>query len=592
MAQDRPNIVWLTSEDNSKHYLNLFDPNGVATPTIEKLAESGLVYDHAFSNGPVCSVARSTLITGAYAPRIGAQYHRKLKTVPMPENLEMFPVYLRRAGYYTANNSKEDYNLEKGPDVWDESSNKASYKNRKPGQPFFYVHNFGISHEGQLHFDSADIAQKPLTELPSSGNIQPNHPQTELFAYTRAYYLSKIQEMDRQVGALLAKLEEDGLMDNTFVFYFGDHGGVLPGSKGYLYETGLHVPLVIHIPSKYKDKVPYKAGERVQEFVSFVDFAPTVLNLAGIAVPKEMDGRPFLDVKSPAPNKLSFGYADRFDEKYDMVRSVRKGKYKYIRNFQPFNFDGLWNDYRYKQMAYQEWLHLYQGGELTEIQEQFFRAKPAEMLFDVEKDPYETENLVQDPLFQKQLKAMRKELNTWLLSMPDLSFYPEYYLMDHAFENPVVFGQKQKINIAKYLQTADLMLEDFQTVKDQILKALEDEDPWNRYWALIVLSSYGKEALSIAPKVSTVMDNDPVRINRVRAAQFLGIGEVENPMPKITEELYKTENKDEALLILNILVQLRDGPSRYKCNLRPENMLPTVAEAPNVASRLDYILKD
>ena len=135
--QDRPNIVWITSEDNSKHYLRLFDANGINTPNIEKLATQGITFTHAFSNAPVCSVARSTLITGCYAPRIGAQFHRKIQIVPMPDSLKMFPAYLREAGYYTTNNSKEDYNLIKGEDVWDESSKKASWKNGKGINPFF-----------------------------------------------------------------------------------------------------------------------------------------------------------------------------------------------------------------------------------------------------------------------------------------------------------------------------------------------------------------------------------------------------------------------------------------------------------------------
>ncbi|WP_137403635.1 sulfatase-like hydrolase/transferase [Echinicola rosea] len=589
MAQERPNIIWITSEDNSKHYMKLYDSDGVETPHIEQLSQTGLVFDHAFSNGPVCSVARSTLITGSYAPRIGAQYHRKMKTVPMPDNLEMFPFYLREAGYYTANNAKEDYNLDNGDKVWDESSNKASYKNRKEDQPFFYVHNFSVSHEGQLHFGPEKMEETPVSTLPPSGNLQPNHPQTALFEYTRAYYLDRIAEMDRQVGELIGQLEADGLLENTFVFYFGDHGGVLPGSKGYLYETGLHVPLVIHVPEKYKERVSYKTGTRVQEFVSFVDFGPTVLHLAGVKVPKQMDGEPFLRKKNKSPNVVAYGYADRFDEKYDFVRSVRKGKYKYIRNFHPFNFDGLWNNYRYKQMAYQEWVNLYRSGKLNKDQRQFFEVKPVEMLFDIEKDPYEINNLAEDPAYKKQLLAMRKELGDWLLSMPDLSFYPEYYLIEEAFDDPVAFGQGHKKDIKKYYATINLAIKDFYEVEKVLHRKLQDDDPWVRYWALCALSSFGNEAKTLEDAVNEISKDDPVRINRVRASQFLGICGVSNPMKDIEMALYSTEDPHEALLILNILVQLADGPYGYTTSVEEDKLAASVADDSNIIRRLEYM---
>ena len=163
-AADRPNIVWLTSEDNSVHYAKLYNENGASMPNIEALADHGLVFNHAFSNAPVCSVARTTLLTGAYAPRIGTQFHRRSKMVPMPEGGRMYPWYLREAGYYTTNNSKEDYNvIDKGG--WDESSAKATWRNRKSGQPFFHVQNTTLTHESSLHFSAEEMATGEEQEL-------------------------------------------------------------------------------------------------------------------------------------------------------------------------------------------------------------------------------------------------------------------------------------------------------------------------------------------------------------------------------------------------------------------------------------------
>ncbi|MGA9637721.1 sulfatase family protein, partial [Flavobacterium sp.] len=320
----QPNIVWIVSEDNSKHYMKLFDEHGITTPNIENLAKDGIVFDRAFSNAAVCSAARSTLITSSYGPRLATHYHRAEGKVTLASNQEMFPAYLRKAGYYTANNAKEDYNINKSKDVWDDSSKKATYKDRKPGQPFFYVFNIETTHESRIHFSKETMNTTKTAIDPKTVFVQPNHPNTELFQYSNTYYRDKIVAMDKEVGEVINQLKKDNLYDNTIIFYYGDHGGVLPDSKGYLTETGLHVPLVVHVPEKYKNVAVFQPGSRTNSFVSFVDFGATVLNLAGVDVHKTMDGNPFLGKNISAKNlekrDETFGYADRFDEKYDMVR--------------------------------------------------------------------------------------------------------------------------------------------------------------------------------------------------------------------------------------------------------------------------------
>lgn len=592
--EDRPpNIVWITSEDNSKHYLKLFDSNGIPTPNIQSLAEKGLIFDRAFSNAPVCSVARSAIITGCYGPRIGAQFHRKMVAVPMPDSLKMFPAYLKQAGYYTTNNSKEDYNLIKGDGVWDDSSKKASWKNRNKNQPFFHVFNIGVSHESSLHFTIGDIeATLPETKV-NSFKIQPNHPDTDLFRYTNALYRDKIKEMDRQVGTIINELRIDGRLDDTFIFYFGDHGGVLPGSKGYLYETGLHVPMVVHVPEKYKHLVNSPVGSTVNDFVSFIDLAPTVLNLAGITIPKGMDGKAFLgpDINNETvtAHNETYSYADRFDEKYDLVRAVRKGKYKYIRNYQPFNFDGLMNNYRYKQLAYQEWKILYNKRDLNKIQSAFFETRPPEMLFDIDADPYETKNLANDPEYRTTLIDLRNRLNTWVKGMPDLSFYPEHFLIEDAFTNPVAFGTKHKKEIGKYIEIADLGLLNFKKAKNSLSSALNSLDPWERYWAIIVCSTFGKQAMALAPIIGSMATKDPELTNRVRAAEFLAISKQSDPSAVMTKALYGSDKPSEALLILNSIALMTSGKYNYIFNIEMDKISKTVAEDPEVLRRLEFL---
>ena len=591
-VKQKPNIVWITSEDNSTHYMSLFNQHGAKTPNIERLTKNGLIYTHAFSNAPVCSAARSTLISGCYGPRIGTNYHRKMMPVPMPDGLKMFPYYLKKAGYYTTNNYKEDYNIKKEDSVWDVSSGKASWKNRAEGQPFFHVVNFGTTHESSLHFSEEDVKKGTITNM-DSVFVQPNHPQTPLFKYSVARYHDNIKHMDKQVGEVIDALEKDGLMENTFIFYYGDHGGVLPGSKGYVNEMGLQVPLVVHIPKKYQHLIDEKPGTTVNGFVSFVDFGPTVLNLAGITVPKAMDGKPFLgkgvNQSTIAKQDETFGYADRFDEKYDMVRALRKGKYKYERNYQTFNYDGLMNNYRYKQMGYQEWKRLFLEGKLNEIQSRFFLPKDAEYLFDVEADPYETNNLAQLPEYKDTLVHLRNRLNNWVKDMPDLSFYPEFYLIDNAFDNPVLFGQNHKQNISKYIEISNYILQDFESAKPLLGQSLTAADPWERYWALITCSNFGDAAKIFTDSIKTISNTDNQLINRVRAAEFLGLTKSENPVKIMTDALYASTNGAEASLILNSIVLMNDYPHNYSFNIDRSKVNSELLKERNVEWRLNYL---
>jgi arylsulfatase A-like enzyme len=389
---DLPNFVWIVSEDNSTHYMELFDPHGIATPNLEKMADEGILFTRAFCNAPVCSVARSALISSCYGPRTGSQFHRRSKLVPLPDGVEMFPAYLKQAGYYTTNKQKEDYNFIKGEGVWDESSGKAHWSHRKPGQPFFHMESYPESHESSLHFDPALMkTYRPACD-PDSVFLFPNHPDTELFRFTAAYYMDRILAVDSIVGQVIRELEESGELERTFVFYFGDNGGVLPGSKGYLYETGLHIPLVVRIPEHFRHLVDLKRGEGTDGFVSFVDFGPTLLNLAGIELPGGIDGTPFLGRgitrKELAERDITYGYADRFDEKYDLVRSVRKGNMKYMRSYQPFNPDALQNNYRYLSPAYRQWRDMYRAGRLDPVRAAFFEPRDPEALYDLSAVPY------------------------------------------------------------------------------------------------------------------------------------------------------------------------------------------------------------
>jgi arylsulfatase A-like enzyme len=543
----------------------------------------------------VCSVARSTIITGVYAPRIGTQYHRKMSKVKLPKNIKPLPAYLNQAGYYTSNNAKEDYNFIKENKVWDESSKKASYKNRKEGQPFFHVQNFHNTHEGQLHFNSKQLTSALETNELDSIMPFPFHPDTPTFRYTQSLYYNHHKDVDKEMGKFLKDLNDEGLMDNTIIFYYGDHGGVLPRSKGYLYETGLNVPMVVYVPEKWKHLNPFKIGSRTSTFVDFVDLVPTVLSLAGVNIPKGLDGTPFLgkniDKTEIEKQNTTFGYADRFDEKYDMVRSVRKGKYKYIRNYQPFNVDGIYNFYRYKMLAYKEWYKLFQEGKLNDVQSQFFKPRLPEALYDIENDPYETQNLASSVEYQNKLLDLRSILNNHVMNQPDLSFFPEPYFLENGLENGLDFGQKNKELIKKLIQTANLSLQPYNEVKNEISESLNNKNPWVRYWGLITCSSFGLEASEHLEKINSLFKNDSENLVKIRAAEYLMLNDFNIDSKEINNLLKNAKSETEANLMLNSLALIKTKNPNYKLDFSksfyPKKWFDT--ENKLVNRRLNYL---
>ncbi|HET9486078.1 MAG TPA: sulfatase, partial [Chryseosolibacter sp.] len=341
-SQDRPNILWIVSEDNSP-FIGAYGDEFATTPNIDQFASKGVRYTNAFATAPVCAPSRSTLITGMYPSSLGTEHMRS--TYPVPTSVKFFPRYLREAGYYTSNNAKKDYNTIDQPEAWDESSNKATYKNRKGDQPFFAVFNIGVSHESQLH---SHIPQANLKHDPEKVSIPPYHPRTPEMKHDWAQYYDRMQAMDYQVGAILNDLHESGLSESTIVFYYSDHGGVLGRSKRFMYESGLHVPLIIRFPQKFAHLAPGPPGSSTDRIVTFVDFAPTILGLANIRLPGYMQGKPFLGSSNTPAREYAFAFRGRMDERIDMIRSVRDEQYRYIRNYMPHKIYGQYLQYLWK----------------------------------------------------------------------------------------------------------------------------------------------------------------------------------------------------------------------------------------------------
>jgi len=338
-GQDRPNILWITSEDNSP-LLGCYGDKQAHTPNLDRLAREGVRYRNAFANPPVCSAARSTLILGMYACSVGLHNHRS--KVRIPDSFRSYPEYMRESGYYCTNNSKTDYNYtRKAGEAWDESSKKAHYDNRKPGQPFFAVFNTTLSHEGQLT-EKAVANRRKKGILPAKPRISPEdvkfppyHADTPVVRRDWSIYYDNVTLMDKEVGRLLEELDTKGLADDTIVFYYADHGGALPRGKRNIHDSGTRVPFIMRFGKKWAHLAPADPGEWVDQPVSFVDFPATAFSLMGVPIPKHFEGRAFLGEQAGELQDHVFLYRGRMDERYDTVRAVRDRRYRYIQNYSP-----------------------------------------------------------------------------------------------------------------------------------------------------------------------------------------------------------------------------------------------------------------
>lgn len=519
-ADDRPNILWLTSEDNGPQLGCYGDPYAV-TPHLDALAARSLRYERAWSTAPVCAPARTTIISGVYATSTGSQHMRS--EVRMPGFMKMFPQFLREAGYYTSNNSKEDYNLVKPPGVWDESSNRAHYRNRATGQPFFAVFNFTITHESQIRNEMDDALR---IHDPARARVPAYHPDTPEVRRDWGQYHDRITMMDKQVGAALRELEESGLAEETIVFYYGDHGSGMPRSKRWPYNSGLHVPLIVHFPAKWAHLAPedYVAGGSSPRLVGFVDLAPTVLSLAGIRPPKWMQGHAFAGEFEARPQRYLHGFRGRMDERYDMVRSVTDGRYVYLRHYLPHKIYGQRIDYMFQTPTTRVWKEMFDRGELDEVQRRFWEIKPSEELYDLENDPDEVNNLVGSPDHRRVLNRLRRAQRNLAAEIRDLGFLPENEIHSRdPGSAPYTLGHDERLYpLERIMATAELAASPAHGDTGRLVKALADRDSAVRYWAALGLLMRGETAVTEHRDALLKLLQDPSRAPRIAAAEALG----------------------------------------------------------------------
>lgn len=444
-----PNIVWLVAEDQSPDWFPMYGDSTIKLPYLESLANDGVVFTNAVAPVPVCAPARSSIITGMYPTTLGTHNMRTytpwlevnqptLDSLPsyspiVPEGVKMFPEYLRKIGYYTINGPKEDYNFEKTDASWDESSNDRHWRKRNGNQPFFAVFNYSVCHESQIW----SRGQDSLFVNPQDVKVPPYFPDTEIVRHDLAVNYSNLKRLDDQIGEVVQDLKKDGLYENTIIFFYGDHGGPFPRHKRALYDTGLKVPLIIKFPQNKG------AGSYDDRLISFIDYAPTILSLAGIEPPKVMQGTaqfgPYEVKKKP---KYTFHTSDRFDEIYDRLRAVRSKRYKYIKSYHTELSHALPVSYREQMPMMQELRNLYKSSTLNENQKRWLEPnKPKEELYDLLSDPFELNNLAQNPEMLDTLMLYRKVLDHWITESKDLGRIPERELLSEWLPN----GEMKKL---------------------------------------------------------------------------------------------------------------------------------------------------
>jgi uncharacterized sulfatase len=433
--KDRPNFLWISTEDTSPD-LGCYGDSYAVTPNLDRLVAQGVRYTRVFTHAGVCAPSRSGIITGMYPTTIGT-HHMRCQGVP-PSEVKCFPEYLRAAGYYCTNNVKTDYQFESPVTAWDECSDKAHWRNRPSGKPFFAVINFTTTHESQIRDHSAEMMTR-LGSLkpgerhdPAKAQLPPYYPDTPRVRQDWAQYYDLVTLMDRQVKEVLDQLEQDGLAENTIVWFWSDHGRGLPRAKRWIYDSGIHVPLIVRIPEKWRKLAmlrhpdAIKPGTVCEDLIASIDFAPTMLSLVGIDVPPHMQGKAFLGRHKAKPRDYVYAARDRMDEAYDLIRAVRDKRYKYIRNYMWYLPRAQSISTMEEMPTMQEMRRLFREGKLRGPQMQYFEpVKPVEELYDTEADPHEVHNLAGDPKHKDVLERLRKVHNEWCRQTMDMGLIPE-----------------------------------------------------------------------------------------------------------------------------------------------------------------------
>ncbi len=573
--KQKPNILWVTIEDTSPQFIGCYGNQNARTPVIDNLADEGVRFTNAFATGSVSSPSRTALITGVKTYKAGTGNHRS--KFPIPEFIKGFPYYLQQQGYYTSNNLKTDYNVavekEFIAEAWNESSNTAGWWNRQPGQPFFAVFNYMDSHQSRTMSSWYERYQEMvLNRLSPDERIGDNDFEMPPFyldspemrkQFARVY--NSIKLTDNRIGELLARLEADNLRDSTIIFFYADHGQGMPRGKTNGINYGYRVPFIIWFPEMYKHLSPWgTSGVVTEELIDFTDLAPTLISLAGGDIPEHLEGRPFIGKKRSEPVKNLFLSSDRADNGIDMVRTVTDGRFVYSRNYMPYLYEARYIRYMEIGEIKQQMRNDLAENKLNPLQKSLFEPRPAEFLFDIENDLWETKNLVDNKKFSRVLKKMQRLLKEEVMQSRDVMYLPEYEI-NLISENTTAYEYRlnnEKYPLAKIYKAASLSGFRGRKIAKQQIKLLSNDNPIVRYWASIGLRSQSPDILqAYSAEIFKAMNDDypPVAV----MASVLAYATFNN---KTAEENLKQfcANKNSDIALMAVYSLLYFNPEQRK----------------------------
>ena len=527
---ERPNILWLFWEDTGPHFGCCGNPYAV-TPFVDQLAKMGCVYDNVWGSAPVCAPARSAIITGVCPTSCGADHMRSMS--PIPAGWKMFPEYLRDAGYYCVNNGKEDYNLEKPEGTWDVSSagspalpldpKKGHWRDRKAGQPFFAVFNDMRTHESQIFLSATN---QKLRHDPAKAWLAEFQPDTPEIRRDWAQYHDLMTELDARHQVRLEELKQDGLLENTIIIVSSDHGTGVARYKRMPYDSGLHVPLVVYFPEKFRHLAPkdYVPGGHSDRLIGTIDLGPTTMSLAGLQPPAFQHGKAFAGKYEAAPRQYIHGMRGRMDERIDLIRSTRDKRYVYIRNYNPHKIYGQHVTYAWSLASTPVWEKLYKAGKVTPAQAKFWETKPAEELYDLQTDRSEVRNLAGSAAHKATLERFRKAHRAYELEVKDIGLLPEGEMHARAAgTTPYEMGHDaKKFPVERILNAAELASSGTANATKQLEAALKDGDSGVRYWgAMGALVRGAGEVQKMQGSLRKAMADESPYV-RIAAAEALG----------------------------------------------------------------------
>ncbi|MEL6693267.1 MAG: sulfatase-like hydrolase/transferase, partial [Pseudomonadota bacterium] len=454
----RPNIVLVLFEDMSPRVGAFGDPIA-HTPNFDRIADEGVRYTNVFTTSGVCAPSRAALMTGQYQHSIGAQHMRTMApsggtgggpqgyfAVP-PSDVKAFPELLRRAGYFTSNNFKTDYQFGQPFTIWDRSEPGADWSDRAPGQPFFHMVTFFNTHEsavwpveleetpentaffGLVERNRRVFAAREARTDPASVTVPPYLPDTPAVRRDIATHYDNIADTDATLGELYDRLEREGLLESTIIIVSSDHGDGLPRMKRSLYDSGLHVPMVIRYPDGLD------AGKTSDDLISFIDLAPTILSWADARQPSNLAGSDFEGADRDPARDYVFAAQDRMDFDPNWRRAVRDKRYKLIQNFVPGDPYFVPLAFRDVQPTMQAlWLGSKQE-TLPEAARRLFAPIPEFQLYDTLNDPHEVTNVIDDPRYSEVQERLMATLNDWFSAYPDMSRVPEENMIAGMWPN-------------------------------------------------------------------------------------------------------------------------------------------------------------